>query len=142
MILEYGGSMINTLLSGKPLLFMAMLVVAMAGSCSVKPAVTVTDSDNGTKVDLKQGDILAVQLAAQLGTGFGWKVAAVGKNLTLMGEPEQISREGQKPGAPNYQRFKFKAADKGEGELTLQYIEGWKKDPVPLKEFTLTVSVK
>jgi inhibitor of cysteine peptidase len=143
MMIDYaGGCMINTLLSGKIMLFIAFLAVAMACSCSVKPAVTVTDADNGTTVEVNNGDILAVQLAAQLGTGFGWKVVTTDKKLELKGDPEQISKGDQKPGAPAYQSFKFKAVEKGETEVKLQYVEGWKKDTKPLKEFTVTVDIK
>ena len=124
-------------------LALAMVVsVAMVFSCTMKPAVTVTDADNGTRVEIKSGEILAVKLPAQLGTGFAWKVVAAGKNLEQKGEPRQIANEGQMPGAPNSQIFMFKAADRGEAELKLQYLEGWKKDAKVLKEFSVTVVVK
>lgn len=111
-------------------------------ACTVKPAVTVTDTDSGTKVEIKAGEVLAVKLGAQLGTGFGWKVVSESTLLVLKGEPEQLSREDQKPGGPDYQTFKFKAVEKGETELKFQYAEGWKKDTRPLKEFVITVIVK
>lgn len=133
--------MIGTAACYKTLMLVMIISIATVSSCAKKPAVTVTDADNGTKVEIKSGEFLAVQLSAQLGTGFGWKVAAAGKNLALKGEPEQISREGQMPGASNYQVFRFKAAEKGEAELKLQYVEGWKKDVKPLREFTITVNV-
>jgi predicted secreted protein len=143
MIIEnMGGYMIGTAASCKTLMLVMIISIAMVSSCVKKPAATVTDADNGTRVEIKSGEILAVQLSAQLGTGFGWKVVSAGKNLALKGEPEQISKEGQMPGAPNYQIFRFKAAEKGEAELKLQYIEGWKKDEKPLKEFTITVNVQ
>ncbi|MBN2159615.1 MAG: protease inhibitor I42 family protein [Spirochaetes bacterium] len=122
----------------------AGLIVAgvLLFACSVKPAVTVTDEDNGTKVEVKCGDVLAVRLSAQLGTGFGWKVVSVNNNLSIKGEPEQITKEVQKPGSSDYQTFRFEAIRAGESELKLVYIEGWKKNATPLKDFTITVIVK
>ncbi len=134
--------MIGTVLSCKTLMQAMIVSVAMISSCTMKPAVTIKDADNGTRVEINSGEILAVELSAQLGTGFGWKVLAAGKNLAQKGEPQQIAKEGQMPGAPNSQVFKFKAAERGEAELKLQYVEGWKKDAKPLRDFTVTVIVK
>ncbi|OHD66884.1 MAG: hypothetical protein A2176_12545 [Spirochaetes bacterium RBG_13_51_14] len=114
----------------------------MLFACAVKPAVTVTDVDNGTKVEIQSGEFLAVKLEAQLGTGYGWKVVSESEELVLKGEPEQVSKQGHKPGGPDIQTFKFKAVKKGETTLRLQYIEAWKKKSKPLKEYTITVIVK
>ncbi len=134
--------MIGTAAFYKTLLLAMVFSIAMISSCAKKPAVTVTDEDNGTRVEIKTGEILAVRLSAQLGTGFGWKVVSSDNKLALKGEPEQVSEEGQMPGAPNFQVFRFRAAEKGETELKLQYVEGWKKDTKSLKEFTVTVIVQ
>ena len=132
----------NTLLFGKISVLALFLSAAIFGSCSMKPAVTVTDADNGTKVEIKMGELLAVKLAAQLGTGFGWKVVSENKNLALKGEPEQVSKNDKIPGGTDYQTFKFKAVEKGETVLKLHYVEGWKKEARSLKEFAITVTVK
>jgi inhibitor of cysteine peptidase len=108
----------------------------------MKPAMTVSDNDNGTKIEIDRGELLAVKLSAQLGTGYGWKVVSENRILALRGEPEQVSGEGQKPGGTDYQTFKFKASEKGEETLQLNYIEAWREDSKPLKEFNLTVIVK
>ena len=135
--------MARTGLAGIWCLAALALTIGMLFSCSVKPAVTVTDDDSGTKVEINKGEILAVKLAAQLGTGYGWKVVTESKELVLKGEPEQVSAKDQKPGGPDYQTFKFTAARRGETELKLHYIQAWQKDEKnPLKEFVITVIVK
>ncbi len=134
--------MIGTAAMYRTLMAATALCVAMALSCAVKPALTVTDEDNGTRVEIRSGEVLAVRLSAQLGTGFGWKVVAAGKNLEQKGEPQQVAKEGHKPGSPDYQVFRFKAVEKGGSDLRLQYAEGWNKDAKPLRDFTLTVIVK
>jgi predicted secreted protein len=142
IFMDFGGHMHTTILFGKISLLALFLSFAILASCAMKPAVTVTDADNGTSVEIKSGDVLAVKLAAQLGTGFGWKVSTENKNLMLKGEPEQVSKNGQVPGGPDYQTFKFKAGEKGKTVLKLQYVEGWKKEANSLKEFAITVIVK
>jgi inhibitor of cysteine peptidase len=139
---ETGGVMIGTAALYRTLMLAMAVCVAMVFSCAVKPALTVTDADNGTRVEIRSGEILAVRLSAQLGTGFGWKVAAAGKNIEQKGEPQQVAKERQKPGAPDYQVFRFKAVEKGESELKLLYTEGWNKDAKPLRDFTVTVIVQ
>jgi len=143
MIIEdMGGGMIGTASMYRFLMLAMAVCVAMVFSCTIKPALTVSDADNGTRVEVRSGEILAVRLSAQLGTGYAWKVVAAGKNVEQKGEPQQMAGEGQKPGAPDYQVFKFKAVEKGESELKLQYAEGWKKDAKPHREFAVTVVVK
>ncbi|HOT46215.1 MAG TPA: protease inhibitor I42 family protein [Spirochaetota bacterium] len=134
--------MISTAAMYRTLMPAMLVCMAMVFSCTMKPSVTIADADNGTRVEIKSGEILAVRLSAQLGTGFGWKVVAAGKNLEQKGEPQQAAKEGQRPGASDYQVFTFKAVEKGESELKLQYIEGWKKDAKPLRDFAVTVMVK
>ena len=116
--------------------------VALLCSCSMKPAITVTDPDSGSRVEIKKGEILAVKLATQLGTGYGWKVVSPSKALVLKGEPEQISTREQKPGVSEYQTFLFRAEERGEAELKLQYIEAWKEDAKPLKEYAITIDIR
>lgn len=134
--------MMRILLSGAVPSCVLLSAAILLFACTVKPAVTVTDADNGTKVEIKTGEVLAVKLEAQLGTGFGWKVISGSTVLVLRGDPEQISPGDQKPGGPEYQTFKFKAMKKGGSELKFQYAEGWKKDVKPLKEYAITVIVK
>jgi predicted secreted protein len=134
--------MLGTVIIGKAPLMALLACVALACACSVKPSVTVTDADNGTKVEIKNGETLAVKLSAQLGTGYGWKVVSGAKGLTLKGEPEQVSKQEQAPGGPEFQTFKFTGTEKGRSEIKLQYMEAWKKDAKPLKDFIITVTVK
>ena len=121
---------------------MAVMAAVIFIACAMKPAMTVGDDDNGTKIEIERGDLLAVKLSAQLGTGYGWKVVTENRILAIKGEPEQVSRQGQKPGGTDYQTFKFKATEKGEEALQLNYVEAWREDAKPLKEFSLTVIVK
>ena len=121
---------------------MTACIIAFFITCCIKPAVTVIDEDNGSRVELQRGQILAVKLEAQLGTGYGWKVVSLSSILVLKGEPEQISEPEQKPGGKDYQTFKFTAENRGETELKLEYIEAWKKGAKPLKEYTITVIIK
>ena len=109
---EEGGRMIRTFISGAVPAWAVLSAAILFFACAVKPAVTVTDADNGTKVEIKTDEVLAVKLEAQLGTGFGWKVVSESAALVLKGDPEQVSSTDQKPGGPEYQTFKFKAVKK------------------------------
>lgn len=121
---------------------LAVIVVVTCLFCSMKPAVTVTDADNGSRVEIKKGDLIAVQLTAQLSTGHGWKAVDTGVILELIGEPEQITARDRKPGAPEAQKFVFKGIERGEAALILHYMETWKAEAKPVKEFRVTVTVR
>ncbi len=134
--------MIRSFIVGVLPVWAFIAAAALFAACAIKPALTISDDDNGSKIEIDRGDILAVKLSAQLGTGYGWKVITRNRILVLKGVPEQVSRVDQKPGGMDYQTFKFKAMEKGEEVLNLNYIEAWKDEAKPLKEFGITVIVK
>ncbi len=110
--------------------------------CASKPVMTLTGADNGTRVEIKTGDVIEVSLEAQLGTGYGWEVVSRHNNLVLVGEPVQAPVGKAKPGGPERQTFRFKAVEKGESGLVLRYAQGWRGDAAAQREFTVTVLVK
>lgn len=110
--------------------------------CARKPVMTLTGIDNGTRVEMQSGEVLAISLEAQLGTGYGWKVVSRSGKLVLDGESSQAPVGKVRPGGLELQTFRFKAIEKGEAEIRLRYAQSWRRETKALKEFTVTVIVK
>lgn len=108
--------------------------------------VRVGDGDNGRRIELGAGAILAVTLEANPTTGYSWEVAEGGAPLLApLGDSEYVvdsSEDPPPPGAGGVETWRFQAAKAGETKLTLIYHRPWEKDVEPLMTYTLTVVVR
>lgn len=124
------------------LVALAALMAVMV-SCTAKPFKIVTDEDNGKTVEIPAGELLAVKLKAQLGTGYSWTVVSENKGLVAKNGPTTERGSGEMvAGGVDFQVFTFKANAAGQESIVLQYKRPWEKDEKPEKEYTITVSVK
>ncbi len=121
------------------------LLLGLAFSCGVVHAtsITVTNADNGRKLTLVRGDILVVALPSTPGTGFGWQVAHIDRDvLRASGKPQLIRSSKPMPGAPATQVFRFDAARRGSTRLDLVYVRPWERGVAPARAFRLLVKVR
>lgn len=107
-------------------------------------AIILDAEDNGSQVELNQGQVLEVTLASNPTTGYSWEVSEVDEAvLSQMGEAEfrESPKEGeQMVGVGGTETFRFASAT-GETTLTLVYHRPWEKDVEPLETFTVQVVV-
>ena len=121
---------------------MAVLPENAAIAGNVK-TLTLTESDNGTKVVVNKGVTLVIRLEANKSTGFSWNIA---KNdsaiLKQAGPPEWEQPEKRQPGVKSMQIFRFNTAAVGASQLELQYGRSFEKDKAPGKTFRVSVDVR
>jgi inhibitor of cysteine peptidase len=122
-----------------------VLVLALVFWSGVAAAstVTVTQADTGRKLTLVRGDVLVVALPSTPGTGFGWQVAHIDRDvLRASGQPQLIQNSQPMPGAPATQVFRFNAARRGSTRLDLVYVRPWERGVPPARAFRLLVRVR
>ena len=121
-------------------LLMAALIGIGAGA---EQTVVVTDADAGREIVLAAGGALEVRIKAQPSTGFRWVVGQVDASvLAPQGEAvfESLARPSSGPalvGAPETEVLRFRAMAAGQTALTLDYIQPWRKNVPPAKQFLL-----
>jgi predicted secreted protein len=78
--------------------------------------------------ELKIGEIVDVDLTASLGsTGYGWELASLeGKTVCLV--TMSVIQIDPRPGAPEIQRFTFKAVAEGRGNALFVLTAAWKNE--------------
>jgi predicted secreted protein len=103
--------------------------------------VIVTSTDGTTSVTLQVNQQLVVQLPAQLGTGFSWRVDPDSTKALASLKSSEISAATQ-PGAPQIQALTFKATQPGSGTLKLVYGQPWRAEVAPSKVFQLHTTVR
>jgi predicted secreted protein len=123
-----------------------LLLTGLILSSSPLPAadatLTVTKEQAGREIALKVGDILAIELPGQGGTGFSWMVGEAGAPyLKLMNHSTRQLKEGR-PGGPVMHVWRFRAEQPGTGEINLAYYRPWEGVGKAVAHFGLKVRIE
>jgi len=107
--------------------------------------VNVDEQDEGSEVELEQGQILVVTLESNPTTGYRWEQVENQESiLEQMGEAEfKPSETGEPPlvGAGGWEIFRFKAISAGQMTLQLVYHRPWEEGVEPINTFSIEVVV-
>lgn len=124
-----------------------MTIAAFLG-CGDKPALSLSEKDNGASVETEKGKLIEVRLAGSMGTGYSWQLLnEPHKDLafTMEKEPEIFPLSSNREditGGPDETVFLLKAMETGKAKLRFVYIRIWEQDKPPAKEFSVDVDVK
>ncbi len=103
--------------------------------------VKLTAADNGSEIELKKGQTLAITLEANPTTGYTWEIAELGERvLRQVGEIE-FEPESELIGAGGVQIIRFEVVNAGQATLKLVYHRPWETDVEPLRTFSIQVVV-
>ena len=126
-------------------IFLLSIVIFILCACSNSQEVETGMGDNNGQVNLKIGQILAVELDSNPTTGYGWEIASMDTTvLEMMGESEYTrSDTGETPrvGSGGTETFRFKAIGQGQSPLEMVYRRPWEAGVEPANSFSLTVTV-
>jgi inhibitor of cysteine peptidase len=105
-------------------------------------AVTLTEEDAGSTVELRVGDTMEVVLDGNPTTGFSWETAAIDESVL-----KQLGETGFEPhssliGSGGKFTFRFQAVASGQTLLRLVYHRSWETEVPPEKTFQVTVVVQ
>ena len=126
---------------GYALVFWVLASSSWSADVNTPRVATVTESDRHSKVEIRVGQELRVELRAQLGTGYSWQVDSDSTDL-LVQKASRSESSTALPGKPEMQVIVLKAIHAGHGTLKLDYRRPWEKDVAPTKTFVLYVTVK
>jgi len=125
--------------------FLTMIILLLlATACSPAPSdmLVLTEKDEGTTVEVQQGQIFQVTLQGNMTTGYNWIVAPLDPAiLEVQGDPE-FKPDSNLVGSPGTISYKFKALSTGEVTLHLDYQRPWEETIPPEKTYEVTIIVK
>lgn len=105
--------------------------------------VLLTAADNGTEVEVKNGQTLAIALDSNPTTGYMWEVAEAPNEQVLrqVGEIEYESDPHPKDmvGVGGVQTIRFDVVGAGRTALKMVYRRSWEKDEAPAEIFAIDV---
>ena len=116
-----------------------------ATSTPAPPPPRITVSEPGGQVTLAVGQELALQLEANVTTGYAWElVPPVPDVLTVTDPGTYRASTGSEPrvGAGGTTSFVFRAAQPGKGVLQLVYRRPWERDVAPARTVRVDVDVR
>ncbi len=104
------------------------------------------DADNdGSQVELEQGQILVVTLESNPTTGYSWEQVESQDSILLQTDEAEFkpSDTGEPPlvGAGGWEIFRFEAIGAGQMTLQLVYRRSWEEGVEPINTFSIEVVV-
>ncbi|MHC1728315.1 MAG: protease inhibitor I42 family protein [Syntrophobacteraceae bacterium] len=135
------------------ILFITILAVFMSSVSPVlaadipagesKAAVTVTKSDSGKQISVREGEILEVRLELAAGTGYSWEIINLDKeHLKLLDSKSAPLKQGAVLGGPMLMTWRIKAVNKGQTELKAYLYRSWEGIEKAAETFLLRIDVQ
>ncbi len=124
------------------LVITASLVLTACGGRTIK----ISADDNGSTIEMKQGQTLILTIDGNPTTGYNWEVESVDENvLKSAGEPDYSTDFRLRPGMTGVggtYKFKFTVVSAGTTTLKLNYWRSFESENPPVETFEVAVNVK
>ena len=116
----------------------------LAGCATTNTTTTLTERDNGRDVRVCVGQVLAVKLASNPTTGYGWTEHKPAETvLQQVSEPTYVPDMAPPGmvGVGGTETLEFKAVKPGQQSLQIEYKRSWEKDLPPAKVVAFKITV-
>lgn len=128
-------------------LSVSLTAFILATGCATKERiVTVTESENGSTVNIGTGDRLRVELPSNPSTGYSWQTMELNSwVLARTKRPEDwvVGADRQRMvGSGGKLTLEYEAIGAGTSPVKIAYSRPWETNAAPAKTFQLTVVVK
>jgi inhibitor of cysteine peptidase len=115
----------------------ALLLTACTGK-----TIKITADDNGSSIEMKQGQTLVLSIGGNPTTGYVWEIDSVEQNiLQSTGDPDYKS-DSTLVGSGGMYKFKFTALNPGTTTLKLKYWRTFEPENPPVETFEVKVNVQ
>jgi inhibitor of cysteine peptidase len=121
-----------------------ILVASGLSACASAAGIpkTLTEADNGSTVQLRNGEKLVIELAGNPTTGYSWEPVLPGDSIVTQIGQAEFTPESNKLGAGGTVSLTFQAIATGQQNLQLVYHRPFESDVAPLHSFTVNLVVK
>ncbi len=125
-----------------------MLLVCMLSfaGCMTAGEIRLDERHNDSDIKIGQGKFLTISLDSNASTGYNWELVANGEPyLEETSDATAYPSNPQSPSMPGSAcrlGFHFKAVEKGDAIVVLNYRRAWETNKPPLQTFTVHVTVR
>lgn len=107
-----------------------------------RPLMTLTINDDGREIEVKQGDLLRVELEGAGATGYLWQIRDLDRSrLDLVNQSTRVLLSDGRMGGPILSVFTLKAVSKGSVVLTIDYFRPWEGRAKSEKTFSVKINI-
>lgn len=100
--------------------------------------ITLSEADDGSRIDVAKGDALTVRLSSNVTTGYGWFVGQAAPGVLQAPEaPRYQPPAASQPGAGGSQTFTIPVIGSGAGWLQLVYRRPFEKETPPARTWSI-----
>ena len=131
--------MVNYIFSG----FFSFCLLLSLADCAAPGPTPATLSDQDTTLEVAIGEVLQVELEANIATGYNWtlKVPADSSYLSFLDET-YVENEFMTAKEEGKSVWRFRALKKGSTQLRFIYKRPWEKISAEAKEASFLVQIK
>ncbi|MFH0887325.1 MAG: protease inhibitor I42 family protein [bacterium] len=123
------------------LLSLVLLCSLLLTSCQENFNI-LTEKDNGTTVNIANGEMFGLILEGNPTTGYDWIISNIDKSMVKeMGKPE-FTLDSNLVGSPGKQSYLFQTFKAGNTTLSLEYKRAWEKGVSPAKTFKVILNIQ
>lgn len=119
-----------------------LAVLVLVANCRPSGEIKLNAGNNGSQIEIEQGQILVITLEANPTTGYMWEmIESEEQILQQVGEIE-FQPDSKLIGAPGIQTLRLEAVNVGQITLNLVYHRPWEENVDPLETFSVQVVVR
>lgn len=119
-----------------------LAVLVLVANCRPSGEIKLNAGNNGSQIEIEQGQILVITLEANPTTGYTWEmIEGEEQILQQVGEIE-FQPDSKLIGAPGIQTLRLEAVNVGQITLNLVYHRPWEENVDPLETFSVQVVVR
>jgi predicted secreted protein/membrane-bound inhibitor of C-type lysozyme len=122
----------------KQLLYFTLMMVVLPLSVQ---AVELTETDNGSKISVSEGEAISLALTGNPTTGYLWELVSVDRDVLAAGAEPVFTADSSLTGSGGKFKFRFTPLKTGSTAIKLIYHRPWEKDQKPIHTFQAYVSV-
>lgn len=127
-------------------ILIAGLVTVLLTACSINGGDdedhVISGDDNGTTVEVNQGERIRIELESNPTTGYEWAVDSTDETILTYEGSTYESEDGDRVGQGGVQTLTFHASEPGQAEIHLKYWRSWEGDASVVERFDVTVVVE
>lgn len=107
-----------------------------------RPLMTLTITDDGKEIEVRQEDVLRVELEGAGATGYLWQIRDLDRSrLDLVNQSTRVLLSDGRMGGPILSIFTLKAVSKGSVVLTIDYFRPWEGREKSEKTFSVKINI-
>ena len=104
--------------------------------------VLITQPDQGSTIDAKQGDVIVIRLEETPGTAYQWEIGVIDSSIVELLDSNYSPPQKASMGSSGTRAFRFRVKSSGRGSIQLRSRRLWEPVESAIKSFEVNIRVE